>query len=70
MQIHPLRRWRKHNEIKLEALAEMVGITASHLSMIECGLRNPSLGVAAKLSAITKNKVRLAEFVNQPAPAE
>jgi transcriptional regulator with XRE-family HTH domain len=63
MQEHPLRLWRKKHEVRLETLAAKVGVTASHLSEIERGLNRPSLGLAARLSAATGNKVRLSEFV-------
>lgn len=70
VQEHALRRWRKEHEIRLAALAEQVGVTASHLSEIERGLNAPSLKLAVRLSEATKNAVTLAEFVTQPEPAE
>ena len=34
-----IRAWRKHRRMTLEALADKVGLTASHLSMLERGER-------------------------------
>ena len=34
-----IRQWRQHRELTLEKLAERMDMTASHLSMLERGLR-------------------------------
>ena len=70
---HPLRIWRITNEMRLGDLARLVGVRASHLSMIEHGVRGASLDVALKLSDVTKGEVPVDAFVKsgyQPgAPA-
>jgi transcriptional regulator with XRE-family HTH domain len=52
---HPLRAWRKENGKTLTALAgdERVGVTPSHLSQIETGIKEPSLDLAARLHRVT-----------------
>lgn len=40
---HPLRLWRKYRGFTLQALAELVGVTKSALSMIETGKSQPSI---------------------------
>ena len=60
-----MRRWRGENDITLAHLAAAVGVHVSHLSMIETGERTPSLDLAAKLAAATKNAVSIEEFVTQ-----
>jgi transcriptional regulator with XRE-family HTH domain len=62
---HPLRKWRKSREKPEEKtlafLADKIGITASHISQIETGLRQPSLPVAVRLSEETG--IPVGEFV-------
>ena len=41
--INPIRVWREYKKIKLNALAQKVGISASYLSQIENGKRNPTI---------------------------
>ncbi len=45
-----LRAARKQCEISQEALADQVGLHRTHVSLIERGLREPSLDTLAKLS--------------------
>ena len=40
---NPIRVWRKYKKIKLNELAKKVGISASYLSQIENGKRNPTI---------------------------
>lgn len=53
MDKHPLRLWRNRHGVTLATLAGRVGVEASHLSMIECGVKSPSLELAGKLSRET-----------------
>lgn len=53
---HPMRVWRNEKRITLNALAEKVGVTPSHLSEIERGVNSPSLDLAAKLSRATADE--------------
>ena len=64
-QVHPLRRWRKRNEITLEALGERVGVTGSHLSEIERGLSGISFELACKLNQETG--LALQDFAREAA---
>jgi predicted transcriptional regulator len=55
---NPIRAWREYKEIKLNELAKKVGISASYLSQIENGKRNPTIDrlkfIAAALSVDTE----------------
>jgi transcriptional regulator with XRE-family HTH domain len=41
--INPIRVWREYKKTKLNELAKKVGISASYLSQIENGKRNPTI---------------------------
>ncbi len=41
--MNPIRVWREYKKIKLNELAKKVGISASYLSQIENGKRNPTI---------------------------
>lgn len=47
----PLRLWREHRGLTLQALAERVGCTRQMLSMIEHGKTSPSADLLARLAA-------------------
>lgn len=73
---HALRRWRNQQEPKITLTALAVRarelgakVTPSHLSMIETGVKSPSLDLAAKLSRATDNEVAINEFVRPTAEA-
>ena len=40
---NPIRVWREYKKIKLNELAKKIGISASYLSQIENGKRNPTI---------------------------
>ena len=63
--IHPQRKWRDANDITLTALADLMGVTPSHLSEIERWRGFPSLPLASKLSQHTG--IPLTEYVG-PLP--
>lgn len=48
---HPLRLWREHRGLTLQALAERVGCTRQMLSMIERGKAAPPADLLARLAA-------------------
>jgi len=60
MPKHPLRAWRDHQlePFTQQRLADAAGVSKSMIADIERGAREPSLGVAAKLSDITGLDVR------------
>ena len=59
---HPLREWRHRNGRKtLQEVADMVGVTQSHLSEIENWKNEPSLDLAARLHGLTM--IDMASFV-------
>lgn len=74
-EVHSLRRWRQSNGVTLAVLADRIGVTPSHLSMIETGNKVPSLDIADKLSRETVDEngipaVPLTEFVPPKVGAE
>ncbi len=62
--MHPQRQWRENNGVTLITLAEIMGVTPSHLSEIERWRGFPSLPLASKLSQHTG--ISLAEYVGPP----
>lgn len=48
--VSPLKVWRDHRNMTLQALAGQCGVTRQMLSMIEHGKANPSADLLAKLA--------------------
>ncbi|MCP4625381.1 MAG: helix-turn-helix domain-containing protein [bacterium] len=48
---NPIRIWREYKSIKLNELARKVGISASYLSQIENGKRNPTIDTLKLIAA-------------------
>ncbi len=48
---NPIRVWREYKKIKLNELAKIVGISASYLSQIENGKRNPTIDTLKLIAA-------------------
>jgi DNA-binding XRE family transcriptional regulator len=48
---HPLKVWRDHRGLTLQALGESCGCTRAMLSMIERGKAKPSVDLLGKLAA-------------------
>jgi len=57
---HPLKAWRRCQtpKVTLAALAQRVGVTASHLSEVENWKNEPSLDLTARLSEVTGIEMR------------
>lgn len=64
---HPLRLWRKRENVTLAALGRQVGVSPSHLSEIERGLDDPSMGLATRLSRATGGEVDIGSFARAEA---
>ena len=47
---HPLRAWRKQNGKTITEVAKDAGCAPSFISDVECGLKQPRLPLALKLS--------------------
>ena len=47
----PLRAWRKHRALTLDALAERVGVSKGYLSQIENGRKPGTLGLFRRLAS-------------------
>ncbi len=46
----PVRVWREHRGLTAALLAEMIGVTPAHISKLETGKGEPSLGLLKKLA--------------------
>lgn len=65
---HPLYLWRKQNRKTLQALANDLEVTQSHLSEIENWNNEPSLELAARLH--THTGIDMKAFVKQSEAAQ
>ncbi len=67
---HPLTAWRKQQGRTLVELAAELGCAPSHLSQIESRKTNPSLGLIAKLKAVSAGRLAAEDFLPaETAPA-
>lgn len=48
--MNPIRAWREYKHIKMNELANKVGISAAYLSQIENNKRNPTVDTLKKIS--------------------
>jgi len=62
MNEHPLRQWRKKNNIILADFAERVQSTASSISRIERGVQSPSLALLVRIIDATNQDVTMFHF--------
>jgi len=46
----PVRVWREHRGLTAALLAEMIGVTPAHISKLETGKGEPSIGLLKKLA--------------------
>lgn len=63
METHPLRVWRKTNQITLEQLSSAVGVTRATLSRIERYRHLPSFGLVVRVIDETGGKLTADDFV-------
>jgi DNA-binding XRE family transcriptional regulator len=56
---HPLKLWREHHELTIEALAEKVGISKAFLSQIENGKRQGTAKTLKTLAGVLQIPVDL-----------
>ena len=61
--IHPMRAWSEASEMTVKELALAAGCSDSHIRNIFAGRKEASLGLAHRLSVLSKGKVPLAAFV-------
>lgn len=61
--MHPLKRYRKINHMKQEALANMLGVHVSTISRIEAGLQKISAESAKNWEDKLKKQVSKEELV-------
>lgn len=61
--IHLLSAWRTANDWKQGPMAELLGVTGSHLSQIETGRKSASLPLAIKINRFTKGAVPVESLV-------
>ena len=62
MNEHPLRQWRKKNNVVLVDLAKMAATTASSISRIERGVQDPSLALMVRILQATNKEITLHHF--------
>ncbi|MDR3488748.1 MAG: helix-turn-helix transcriptional regulator [Bradyrhizobium sp.] len=62
--VHPLRHYRKTNNISLKEMAELVGTSEQSISRIETGKQEPSVSMIIDLSRATKNTIPPATFLD------
>lgn len=60
---HPMQRWAHSNGMSVKDLAEAAGCSDSHIRNIFAGRKDVSLGLAQRLSEISKGVVPLDAFV-------
>lgn len=60
-----LRTWRSKEEKSQVVVAELLGITQSHLSKIEKGVAEPSLNLARRINKLTKGEVTLDDMAKE-----
>lgn len=65
---HPLYRWRKLHGLTLQALADDLKVTQSHLSEVENWNNEPSLELAARLH--TRTGIDMKDFVRVSEQAQ
>ena len=62
MDHHPLKKWRFDKDITLAELAKKLGVTNGYLSLLERRQREPSIGLAQRISRLTKGMVKIEDF--------
>jgi transcriptional regulator with XRE-family HTH domain len=62
MNEHPLRQWRKKNNIILTDFAKLVGTTASSISRVERGVQDPSLNLMSRIVKATNKEIKFHHF--------
>lgn len=69
MSEHPMLRWAKSNEMSVSQVAEAADCSDAHLRNIFAGRKEPSLGLAKKLSEVSGGVIPLDAFL-KPVPDE
>jgi len=62
MNEHPLRQWRKKNNVVLVDFAKNAGTTASSISRVERGVQDPSLALMVRIMQATNKEITLHHF--------
>ncbi len=65
--VHPLRAWRKSKGLNQRVIADLVGVSAAQISLIETGRRAPSLSLATRIERMTNRAIRAAELSREEA---
>jgi transcriptional regulator with XRE-family HTH domain len=63
--MHPIRAYRKANNLRLEDFAEAIGISCASLSRIEQRKQNPPLNVLIRIRDASSGAISIDQF---PAP--
>ena len=67
-QQHPLRMWRIANQMTLDQLAALCGVTAYAISRIETGSTRPSMALAECIARVTRGAVTANDFITMRRP--
>lgn len=70
MDMHPLRAWRKKNNLSLEAFGRQIGVNRSTLSYYESRTHIPRPRIMEKIRQATGGAVRPADFYITAEAAE
>lgn len=62
MDVHPLRRWRQDQNLSLEALARIVGVKRSTLSLYETRRRIPRPRIMEELRKASGGAISAKDF--------
>lgn len=62
MNEHPLRQWRRKNNVILTDFAKLAGTTASSISRVERGVQDPSLNLMVRIVKATNKEITLHHF--------
>jgi len=62
MNEHPLRQWRRKNNVILTDFAKLAGTTASSISRVERGVQDPSLNLMVRIMKATNKEITLHHF--------
>lgn len=59
---HPLRRWRREQQLTLEALGEKLGVPATTLCNYEIGRRIPRRKIMDRIQQVTQGVITPNDF--------
>ena len=64
-----LKEFCRAKGISQEKLADLVGVSPTHICLIIKGKRTPSIHLISKIESVTKGAVKLADLLHPLAPS-